>query len=88
MSYKFVQNKKCEYFPCHEGIKEVAFNCLLCYCPLYCMKDQCGGNYEYTSKGIKSCSRCNIPHVSTEGYDQVMGKIGLVIEKGKIKLVE
>ena len=33
--YKFFQNKKCEYFPCHKGIPEEDFNCLFCYCPLY-----------------------------------------------------
>ena len=30
--YKFFQNKKCEYFPCHKGIPEEDFNCLFCYC--------------------------------------------------------
>ena len=30
----FFQNRPCEYFPCHKGIPEEAFNCLFCYCPL------------------------------------------------------
>ena len=33
--YNFFQNKECEYFPCHKGVKEEDFNCLFCYCPLY-----------------------------------------------------
>ncbi|MCL2177308.1 MAG: cysteine-rich small domain-containing protein [Firmicutes bacterium] len=54
MSYKFFQNRACEFFPCHE-VKEVDlgidfggslenFNCLFCFCPLYNLKDECG-NY-------------------------------------------
>ena len=39
--YKFFQNKKCEYFPCHKGIPEEDFNCLFCYCPLYTL-GKCG----------------------------------------------
>ena len=45
--YKFFQNKKCEYFPCHKGIPEADFNCLFCYCPLYTLGKSCGGNCEY-----------------------------------------
>ena len=28
--YNFFQNKECEYFPCHKGVKEEDFNCLFC----------------------------------------------------------
>ena len=28
-NYKFFQNKKCEYFPCHEKANCDTFNCLL-----------------------------------------------------------
>ena len=41
--YKFFQNKKCEYFPCHKGIPEEDFNCLFYYCPLYPLGKSCGG---------------------------------------------
>lgn len=34
-SYRFFQNKECEYFPCHKTENEEEFNCLFCYCPLY-----------------------------------------------------
>lgn len=39
--YNFFQNKECEYFPCHKGVKEEDFNCLFCYCPLYTLGKHC-----------------------------------------------
>ena len=68
--YKFFQNKECEYFPCHKTDKPEDFNCLFCYCPLYCMEDKCGGNFKYTDKGVKSCVACIRPHVR-ENYDEI-----------------
>ena len=32
-SYRFFENKECQYYPCHKGIENM--NCLFCYCPLY-----------------------------------------------------
>ena len=46
-NYKFFQNTKCEYFPCHKVENEKHFNCLFCFCPLYMLKDKCGGNFKY-----------------------------------------
>lgn len=80
--YKFFQNKKCEYFPCHK-LAEDKFNCLFCYCPLYMLGDDCGGNYEILENGIKDCSNCAIPHVKDKGYDFVMKKMKLVINRTK-----
>ncbi len=80
-NYKFVQNKKCEYFPCHR-VKDVeSFNCLFCFCPLYLLKEDCEGNYKYNT-GIKDCSHCTIPH-SKGGYDYIMSKMGEVIDRAK-----
>ena len=79
-NFKFVQNKSCEYFPCHKGIPEDKFNCLFCFCPLFMLKDQCGGNYIKNS-GIKDCSHCTIPH-GIGGYDYIISKMDVVIEKG------
>ena len=42
-NYSFVQNRACEYFPCHEGVPEEDFNCLFCYCPLYALGKACAG---------------------------------------------
>ncbi|WP_321308477.1 cysteine-rich small domain-containing protein [Marinifilum fragile] len=81
-NYKFVQNTKCEYFPCHKVKNEADFNCLFCFCPLYMLGDKCDGNFTYTDNGIKNCSECTLPH-SKNGYDHVMSKMGLVMEKGK-----
>jgi len=80
-NYKFTQHKTCEFFPCHKVDKEDDFNCLFCYCPLYMLKDQCGGNFKYT-RGIKSCSDCTLPHSRKYGFKHVMSKMPLVIQIG------
>lgn len=70
-SYRFFENKECQYFPCHSGIKEL--NCLFCYCPLY-GKENCPGNPEYMEKEgrkIKVCTGCIFPH-QPESYDKVV----------------
>lgn len=79
-NYKFVQNSKCEFFPCHEMKDEEKFNCLFCYCPLYMMGDDCGGNYKYTVGGVKDCSKCLLPHTKDVGYDHIQTKMMEVIE--------
>lgn len=82
--YKFNQNRKCEFFPCHKGMNEDDFNCLFCYCPLYALGDQCGGNFTYLENGIKDCSNCLVPH-RRENYDRIMEKMGTVMELAKRK---
>ena len=82
-NYKFFQNKKCEFFPCHKVANEDEFNCLFCFCPLYILKDKCGGNLKY-SNGIKDCSDCIIPH-SKNGYEFIMNKMEEVIKIGSEK---
>lgn len=76
--YKFFQNEKCEYFPCHKCENTADFNCLFCYCPLYALEDKCGGNFSYTENGIKDCSSCLVPH-KRGNYDYMMKKMGDVI---------
>jgi Zn-finger protein len=80
--YKFFQNKECEYFPCHPTEDIENFNCLFCYCPLYTLGKNCGGNYTYMENGIKNCKNCDIPH-KRENYDQILKKLMIVIEKVK-----
>lgn len=79
--HSFFCNLECKYYPCHEGAGE-DFNCLFCYCPLYALGDKCGGNFRYTEKGIKDCTRCLIPH-SKNGYDYVLEKFEAVAELAK-----
>jgi len=79
-NYKFFQNSKCEYFPCHKVKDSSKFNCLFCYCPLYMLKDKCGGNFVYNNN-IKDCSNCIIPH-SPGGYEYIMSKMDMVIRIG------
>ena len=71
--YAFFSHKACEAFPCHKGVPEEDFNCLFCYCPLYALKDRCGGNYKNTDSGIKDCSDCTVPH-HLKNYGYVVGK--------------
>ena len=82
-NYKFVQNKECEFFPCHQGVAKEDFNCLFCYCPLYTLKDQCGGNPTFLEDGLKDCSSCTITHQKDKGYDHVMKKIMDILELGR-----
>ena len=82
-SYRFFSNTQCEYYPCHK-VGGGSFNCLFCYCPLYALGEECGGNYEYLPNGVKSCMNCLIPHVEN-GYDYIMSKIGDVIRKAEKK---
>lgn len=79
-NYKFFQNSKCEYFPCHKVVDSKNFNCLFCFCPLYMLKDKCGGNFKYNND-IKDCSECTIPH-SKGGYEHIMSKMKDVIRIG------
>lgn len=68
MSYKYFENRSCEYYPCH---KLENMNCLFCYCPLYLT--DCGGNYNILSNGIKDCSNCTIPHME-KNYEFILSK--------------
>jgi len=81
-NYKFVQNRSCEFFPCHKGVAEETFNCLFCYCPLYALGENCGGNCAFLENGIKDCSGCLKPH-RAENYDRIMERMPDVMELAK-----
>ena len=83
-NYKFHCNRDCEFFPCHKVSDPDSFNCLFCYCPLYALGPECGGNFVYTEYGIKDCSGCMIPH-SKNAYEHIMEKTVLLIEMAKKK---
>ena len=76
-SYRFFENRKCEYFPCHKEMEN--HNCMFCYCPLYRVEN-CPGNpnfLEVNGRTIKECSNCTFPH-QPENYDviiQILGKM-------------
>ncbi len=76
----FFQNRSCEYFPCHEGVDPDEFNCLFCYCPLYALGRRCGGNYQYTEKGYKSCAECTLLHEGDAGERIVKARFGELAE--------
>lgn len=71
-------NRECEYFPCHSGIAPESFNCLFCYCPLYALGKECGGNFTILENGVKDCGGCTIPHRKenfgyvTERFPQIL----------------
>ena len=81
-NYKYFQHKTCEYFPCHKTDKPEDFNCLFCYCPLYALGKDCGGNFTYTESGIKDCSGCLIPH-HRDNYDRIIDKMEQIITLAK-----
>lgn len=83
-NFKFFQHRQCEFFPCHNKANEQTFNCLFCYCPLYALGADCGGNFQYLEGGIKDCTNCLIPH-SPKGYDYIIGKYGQIMELAKKK---
>lgn len=78
--FDFFQNRACKYFPCHPNVKEEEFNCLFCYCPLYTLGRECGGNFVYLENGIKSCENCTVPHCD-KGYTYVNDKFKLIAER-------
>lgn len=70
-SYRFFENRDCQYFPCHKGVED--FNCLFCYCPLYLIEN-CAGNPHYIQRDgrkIKDCTNCTFPH-HPENYDAII----------------
>ena len=84
--YKFFQNTKCEFFPCHkiEGkgrLTKENFNCLFCFCPLYPYED-CGGNYTLLEDGTKDCSNCVLPHYN---YDYIIKFLTEKRKQNKLK---
>lgn len=73
-SFKFFKNTDCVCFPCHEGVDPDRFNCLFCFCPLYFLGERCGGDFEYTSKNIKCCTRCRFPH-EPDNYETIIERL-------------
>jgi len=69
--YSFFSNTNCEYFPCHPVPEGAEFNCLFCYCPLYILGKNCGGNFTYLDNGYKDCSQCLLPH-QRENYGYII----------------
>ncbi len=80
--FAFFQNSKCEYFPCHNTSEPNNFSCLFCFCPLYSLNEECGGNFKYNEAGIKCCDECVFPH-SRENYGSVIENVGKLYEKMK-----
>ena len=72
-SDRFFRNTECKYFPCHKGVDEAEFNCLFCYCPLYSLGEDCGGDF-VIKNGVKSCAECSRPHPAGN-YDEIRNRL-------------
>ena len=83
-SRKFFCNHDCEYFPCHRLPAPEEFNCLFCYCPLYVLGKDCGGNFEYSKNDVKICMDCHLPH-TPEYYGVVVETLMLQSHKNAAK---
>lgn len=77
-NYSYFANKKCEYFPCHQGGEADNFNCLFCYCPFYALGEACGGQFVMLPNGVKDCSGCLYPHLR-ENYDEIVQRCGEIL---------
>lgn len=77
-------HRDCPYFPCHKTADEADFNCLFCYCPLYALGADCGGNFRWTETGVKDCSNCLLPHTQA-GYDRILVGCGQIVEQVRRK---
>ena len=86
-NYSLFQNKKCEFFPCHQTPDAENFNCLFCYCPLYALGTRCGGNYKILKNGVKDCSKCSLPH-ARKSFGYVTGRFQDIIDLVKKDLPE
>ncbi len=74
-SFRFFENRKCKYFPCHEMPEGEGLNCLFCFCPLY--NTDCPGDPRFTEKDgrrIKVCTGCTFPH-RAENYDEIIKRL-------------
>ena len=78
-NYAFFCHKECEYFPCHKTNDPDNFNCLFCYCPLYVLGKDCGGNFRINEKGHKDCTNCLFPHIR-ENYDIITARYERIVE--------
>ena len=45
---------------CHDTDEPI--NCLFCFCPLYYLKEKCGGDFIILENGVKDCSNCMKHH--------------------------
>lgn len=75
--YKFFCHTACEFYPCHDMPTE-ELNCLFCFCPLYSLGEECGGDFTYIEGAdgvpVKDCSACILPH-RRENYDYIVGRL-------------
>lgn len=79
-NYSYFANRECECFPCHKDADPENFNCIFCFCPLYVLGDECGGEMTYTKSGKKDCSKCMYPH-RYENYEEITKRFQEISQK-------
>lgn len=70
----YFSNRDCPHYLCHKGAEAKDFNCLFCFCPLYPLGADCGGDFRLLPKGGKDCSACLYPH-RAENYRGIVAKL-------------
>lgn len=83
--YPFFSNPTCKFFPCHDDWDPDDFNCLFCYCPLYALGEECGGNFTYNAKGVKDCTHCSLPHRGDAGTELVKKRFPAIVDLARKK---
>lgn len=83
-NYQYFSHKNCEFFPCHPGADPDNFNCLFCWCPLYTLGPDCGGNFRYNERGLKDCTGCLFPH-RRENYPMISARYQDIVNAMKKK---
>ena len=84
--YPFFTNRECQFFPCHDGLDPDDFNCLFCYCPLYALGSECGGDFRINKKGVKDCTGCNRPHAGDAGTKLVKEQFSKLVALTKERM--
>ncbi len=78
-NYQYFSHTDCEFFPCHPGADPNNFNCLFCWCPLYALGPDCGGNFRYNENGFKDCTNCAFPH-RRENYEKITARYRDIVQ--------
>ncbi len=53
---------------------------MFCYCPLYMLGTDCGGNFKILDNGVKDCSGCTVCH-TPDAQKRIISKFELIRTK-------
>ena len=78
--FSYFSHRSCELYPCHLRSDPDSFNCLFCYCPLYSLGVECGGNFTVLSNGVKDCTACVLPH-DKDSFGYISSRFNDIVRK-------